>query len=231
MKVGIYALYWWDQDLIYIGQSQDIDRRYKEHLSTLKSKKHTNYKVQDAYNKYGIPKLEIVEYCSLQQLNELEIQWTLEFNSLNTIQGLNIIEAGTVGYGTASNGSKYTKLQILMVFRAISTYNHPLYKDIAKNIGVNASLLKDIKCGKSHLWLKEAYPFRYSRMLNVNANSNSKSLYNSLGKVVKVLNTNNNTVYTIHNIREFAKQHNLANTHLGEVIRGNRKSHKGWKLA
>ena len=35
----------------------------------------------------------------------------------------------------------------------------------------------------------------------------------------------------VFNIREFAKINNLHNTCLGEVIRGKRKSHKGYRLA
>lgn len=55
MTIGIYALYWEEQDLVYVGQSQDIARRFTEHKRKLKNTSHTNYKVQAAYNLYGIP--------------------------------------------------------------------------------------------------------------------------------------------------------------------------------
>lgn len=50
MNSGIYALYWWEQDLVYIGLSQNLSSRKLEHLNKLKNNRHTNYKVQNTYN-------------------------------------------------------------------------------------------------------------------------------------------------------------------------------------
>lgn len=60
MTIGIYSLYWEEQDLIYIGQSQNIERRFTEHLYKLKNNTHTNYKVQKAYITYGLPSTNIL---------------------------------------------------------------------------------------------------------------------------------------------------------------------------
>ena len=46
---GIYALYWWEQDLIYIGLSQDLFSRKSQHYRSLKSSTHYNPKLQNAY--------------------------------------------------------------------------------------------------------------------------------------------------------------------------------------
>ena len=42
MTMGIYALYWQEQDLIYIGQSKEIERRFKDHLRELEACIHCN---------------------------------------------------------------------------------------------------------------------------------------------------------------------------------------------
>lgn len=88
MTVGIYALYWEEQDLVYIGQSSRLEARHKEHLVDLSQKIHSNYKVQESYNSYGEPKHIIIEYCKIEELDALEIYWTNEFNSLNPLRVL-----------------------------------------------------------------------------------------------------------------------------------------------
>lgn len=32
---GIYALYWWDQDLIYVGLTQNLNKRKREHFNAM----------------------------------------------------------------------------------------------------------------------------------------------------------------------------------------------------
>lgn len=229
MKIaGIYALYWEITSMVYIGQSQDVNRRFREHISKLKAGKHTNYKVTEHYSNFGIPELVILEICGIDKLNELEIVWTSEFNSLE--DGLNVTEAGKVGYGANGNASKYTKLQILKVFRAL--YGDPYYNyfTIANKVGVTYNLVHDIMWGKSHLWLQDKYPDLYSRMISnkeVHYN-NSKSYRTVYGKVATVLDTKTGILYEVSNIREFSKIHGLNNAHLGGVIRRQRKSHKGF---
>ena len=158
MTTGIYALYWEEQDLVYIGQSQGIESRYKEHLYKMKSNRHTNYKVQDSYNKYGEPELTILEKCIIEQLNELEIYYAKEFDSIN--KGLNIVEAGLVGWGVNSNASKYTKRQILKVFSLLYKTNLSV-KTIANRCLVRNNLVQDICRGHNHKWLAEKYPDKY----------------------------------------------------------------------
>lgn len=113
MNSGIYALYWWEQDLVYVGLSQNLSNRKKEHFTLLKNNKHTNYKVQNAYNNFGIPDFIILEYVEdILKLPELEVYWCNELNALGK-NGLCLVEPGVVGFGTNSNASKYSKIQIL----------------------------------------------------------------------------------------------------------------------
>lgn len=158
MKTGIYALYWEKPSLVYIGLSQDIESRFTEHLYKMRNNTHTNYKVQDTYKKYGNPELVILEICTYSQLNTKEIEWTKEFDSINA--GLNIIEAGRVGWGVNSNASKYTKMQILKVFSLLYRTNQTA-KSISNRAGVTESCVCDISNGSTHLWLQEKYPEKW----------------------------------------------------------------------
>lgn len=235
MTIGIYSLHWEEEmSRVYIGQSQNIENRYKEHLRKIRNKNHSNYKIREMYLKYSsLPTLSILQVTSIEDLNTLEDVWTKEFNSIK--EGLNIIEAGLVGYGSNSNSSKYSILQLLRVFRLVSSDNYLNNIEIAKLVKVDVSLVSDITKSSSHLWLKDKYPFRYSLMLarsnirysNRNCLATTNKLYNL--QLPVVIDTEGNE-YIVSNIRDFAKYHGLLNTHLGAVIRKQRKTHKGWKL-
>jgi len=203
MTIGIYALYWEEQDLIYIGQSQNIEKRFKEHLRKMQYSSHTNYKVQDAFNLYGKPVLEIIEISTINNLNYLEIYWTKEFNSID--KGLNIIEAGQVGYGYKSNNSKYSELQIIKVLRYLSN-PYLSYKDIKEKTKVSTSTINNIANGTAHLWLKDRYPLHYNRMVDRKSLrvgfSNRTSIYS---KVVSPIGD----VYLVTQIKDFALKYNL----------------------
>lgn len=239
MTIGIYALYWEEQDLIYIGLSQDIEGRYKEHLYNLRECKHTNYKVQNTYNLHGIPTLFIVEKCPLYKLNDKEVYWTKEFDSLNSNNGLNIVEAGQVGFGTSSNSSKYSKHKILKVFSLLyrTTLSHPEISTIVKQIPEH--LISDIARGSSHLWLKDMYPTQYlimrdnikKRMILNRSNALTRDI-----KYPEMLSPEGN-VYKVNILIEFCKSIpelslNLETSRkcIGMVLHGSKPSYKGWRL-
>lgn len=226
--IGIYALWFEEPSMIYIGQSQSINQRYSEHIRKLKNNKHTNYKVQNCYDLYGKPELIVLEECLLAELNDLEIQWTEEYDSLNT--GLNIIEAGQVGYGPNSNGSRYSKITILRVFSLL--YRTKLkQKEIVRKIKVNISLIEDIKQGNSHLWLREKWPDKYQKMKR-------RVNFKYSGELISFI-TPEGILHTTNNINNFAKEYcrnnknisyNTFATGLYRLKAKTRKQYKGWKL-
>jgi group I intron endonuclease len=233
MTTGIYSLYWEEQDLIYIGQSQNIEIRAKEHISLLTRGKHTNYKVQKAYNLYGLPEHSIIEICDITLCNEAEVYWTKEFNSLNTKQGLNIIEAGQVGWGTNANNSKYSKVQILKVF---SMLYKGVYRvgNITDRTNVSKATINDILTGSSHLWLKATWPEKHEQMLT--RAKVLQSISSKCGGSFTIISPEGDS-HTVSSITEFCKSLNITDTALTTTIRGfarvldgTRKQYKGWKL-
>lgn len=224
MTIGIYALYWEEQDLVYIGQSQNIEARFKEHLNKMGKGTHTNYKVQNSYNLYGKPELVILEEAIIDKLNDLEILWTKEFDSINN--GLNIIEAGQVGWGVNSNASKYTKWQVLKVFSLLTSGKFISAKVIATRIKVKLNLVSSIGSGESHKWLADTYPERYSLLLTRRA----ESLVCTANKEVMLILDPAGIVHEVTNISQFARQHGLDAINLTRVLRGTRKTHKKWRV-
>ena len=156
---GIYALWFEESSMVYIGQSSNITRRFNEHIRDLKSNSHYNYKIQDEFNRYGIPEFIILEYCSVLDLDTNEILWMDEFNSITL--GLNLVGGGRNARGTLASCSKYSKIQILRTFSLL--YNTSLsYKEIEAKTKVKHSTVGGIKNMETHLWLREEYPDKYN---------------------------------------------------------------------
>jgi group I intron endonuclease len=85
---GIYAIKNIVTNKIYIGQSMDVQRRWKNHKKDLISNKHANKKMQRSFNKYGSENFEfyMLEVCSLESLSLKEQKWIdsyLKSNLLN----------------------------------------------------------------------------------------------------------------------------------------------------
>lgn len=74
---GIYKIMNKIDGNIYIGSSKDVNIRKSMHFSRLKNNKHSNKKLQNAYNKYGINNFEffVIEYCKEEDLQRLEQIW------------------------------------------------------------------------------------------------------------------------------------------------------------
>jgi len=66
MTCGIYKIENTVNGKVYIGSSNNIDKRFKDHLNSLNKNKHHSRKLQNAYNKYGedVFKHETLIICS-----------------------------------------------------------------------------------------------------------------------------------------------------------------------
>ena len=64
---GIYKITNKINGKIYIGESLNIERRWKEHLLDLSFKTHKNYKLQNDYNKYGYEAFEFEVIATLDK--------------------------------------------------------------------------------------------------------------------------------------------------------------------
>lgn len=69
-KSGIYKIWHTASGRIYIGSATNIERRWDEHVRHLRSGKHANAHLQNAWNKYGQSAFlfEVVELCGEAEL-------------------------------------------------------------------------------------------------------------------------------------------------------------------
>ncbi len=231
MTIGIYSLYWEDQDLVYIGQSQNLERRYKDHINSLQNGTHNNYKVQDTFNKYGEPKFIVLEVCKIADIYTKEILWTEEFNSLHGLNGLNIVEPGTSssGWGTNAANARYSRIQILRVFSML--YKTTLkYSTISLKSKVPIHIINQIKNGLIHTWLCNDYTTKY-RLMQLRPKNYPKTkieestLVSSTGEIHILTSIKDFCL----SIPELAINIKTSSAAIGKVLLNKKKSYKGWK--
>lgn len=57
---AIYRLYWEDNEYYYYGQTSNLVQRFSVHKRELIKGKHHSKQLQNVFNKYGLPSLEII---------------------------------------------------------------------------------------------------------------------------------------------------------------------------
>lgn len=228
MTIGIYSLYWEEPDLIYIGQSSNIETRLKKHLSMLKCSTHPNYKVQRAYDNFGVPNTNILDTCEVLELDTLEAVYISEFNSI--ARGLNICEVlpgNGISYDHPS--AKYSKHKLLRVFARLASGRFSI-QEVANKEKVSRGLVSRIACGSHHRWLAEKYPDKYSI---ITATMRSNKIHNSRGGRAEIsakLISPNGEQIEFTNITKFCKENNLHQSAISMLLAGKRNSHKGYTL-
>ena len=198
VKIGIYRIIN-PTDKSYIGQSIDIERRFKEYknLRCIQQPK-----IYNSLKKYGVENhtFKIIEECSLEQLTEREKYWKLYFNSIN--EGLNCelndngvgprsqevkekirkSKMGTNGRKKGTHHSEYTKSLLSSIAKIQSWRKEVGKKQQGKNKHTDEyreSLkkpIKDLKTNKIYNSCTEAA---------LDLNISLTTLSNSLNKIYK----------------------------------------------
>lgn len=124
--IGIYKIENKLNGKIYIGQSNNIERRFKEHQTKGES---SRIPVDIAIQKYGRNNFtyDIVEETSIENLNEAEKFWIQKFNSIE--KGYNCSNGGDQQSIGENNGrAKITEKDVVEIRLAYK--NHEKQKDI-----------------------------------------------------------------------------------------------------
>lgn len=218
---------------MYIGESKDIQRRFREHKSKLLTNTHANAYLQNYVNKFGINNFEfkVIEYCAKRINRAREHYWVTYFKTLNRKYGFNLkptdpiiinkrspeitkkIQA-TKKKNAKKRGYWYTKKTISARVKSRKGYKHSI--KTKKKIGAKS-------IGRKLPKKTEAFKKMVSKM-NTGRDSHFKKKiiqYNKDGKKIK----------TWESITDAAKFYNTQTGHIVAVCKQERKTHKNyiWK--
>ena len=144
--VGIYCITNLVNGKKYVGQSTNIENRWKMHqvAATRKSFYGYDYPLYAALRKYGVEsfKFEVLEECSQERLDDREIYWIdrLETFPVSAGKGYNIIRGGK------GNSRRLTTKQILEIINLLSKQLYS-YRELAEQYGVCRDTIAHINKG------------------------------------------------------------------------------------
>lgn len=222
---GIYVLRFIGTDKVYIGLSKDIYGRQRNHKYSL-SQGIASPKLQNAYNLYGLPIMEILCECGEKELDTYEIEAITIFNSIEN--GFNTKSGGAVGPGDHISGdkngrSKHSEDTYIAVFMDLVNYNNN-YKDISTKYGVSIQIVDHIATGVSHKqWLQKLFPKEYDILVS-KINSRTRFVPTIL------INESLSIEYTVYSILDFSNEFNIPKSTVSGIITGALKNAHGWKL-
>lgn len=141
-KSGIYCI----ENLVnhkkYIGQSNNIEYRWKQHKYELNRGGHDNDYLQKSWNKYGGDNFDfyIIELCDITMLDELEVYYIEFYETLNRDKGYNLTSGGSVNKQYSKEVcekirqalighkvSEETRMKVSEHHADVSGENHPMY--------------------------------------------------------------------------------------------------------
>ena len=231
MTLGIYALTFKSIDQVYVGQSIDIECRVNQHRYLLSKNKHYNYKIQNQYiieQHIGYTILE--SDISVEQLNNMEVFWINEFNSIE--DGLNISTGGlSVGKGVNNPNSKYSQDLIIECFLALLDYTQSP-KKLAERLNMSESAVSHISGLRQHLWLQDMFPKEYETLITIHK-EHLRGSYQRKGIVKEYppIKSPEGALHYVVHLSNFCREHKLHIGAICRVLQGTLPTYLGWKLA
>jgi group I intron endonuclease len=151
--IGIYKITNKINGKAYIGQSINIEKRWKEHKKRYKNvnTRSYDYPLYKAFRKYGIDNFtfEIIEKCKEKKLNEKEIFWIEHYNTF--FKGYNQTLGG-------DHGKSVPKENILGIFEDLEN-TQLTHGEIAKKRNVSIEMVDGINTGR-HWHQNREYPIQ-----------------------------------------------------------------------
>lgn len=154
MSIGIYKIENNINHHIYVGQSVNIEKRWKREIaaSQLSADHSYDYPLQRAFRKYGVENFsfDIIETCSLEELNAKEIYWIHYYDSFFH------------GYNQTLGGEHHIlapKDNIINVIHDLETTN--LYhREIAEKNNISIEMVQGINTGRYWFDPYRTYPIQ-----------------------------------------------------------------------
>lgn len=156
--VGIYALINTVNGKMYIGQSVNIMRRWKDHRNIAKNSKgcKSHYPLYRAIRKYDLENFDfvILEVCQPEELNDRETYWIDYYDTLE--EGYNLVEGGQqpVYHTSKLNNKEAKEIRFLLLNTFLS------HEKIGEKFGVARRTVGAINLGETWRDPTLNYPLR-----------------------------------------------------------------------
>lgn len=159
MITGIYKITNTINGKNYIGQSIDIEDRWRKHRTPDKSC--LEYPLYRAFKKYGYSNFsfDILEECTREELNDKEIYYIEYYDSFGK-SGYNATKGGDSGY------HQQIRENTLDFIRKELFKNEKSYKELSDTTGVSYYTISRINTGSSHRVDNLLYPIRDNNTYN-----------------------------------------------------------------
>jgi group I intron endonuclease len=212
-QAGIYQIVNTKNGNVYIGSSNDLNRRKSQHFYCLKNGTHTNPKLQAAYNKMpSVFKFFVIEYCDESELKNIEQQY------------VNVLwDNGNHCYNVCKEIGRESPPKKTFNVNLIDKYGTEYFLadglcEFARKHGLHKQHLSLLISGK----LKTYKGWRLK---------NGKSIRpQSLKKTWNIISPSGEIYNNITNLTEFAELYNLNPSSFNKMANGKRNSLFGWKV-
>lgn len=202
--VGIYKITNLQNNKVYIGQSINIQERWKQHKSELNCHRHQNDHLQKAWDIYGKDnfKFEIICECSKDELDDKEIFYISEYNSINRDYGYNIQNGGASSPSAQETieklrgcGSDLSKDDVYRI--KICMYLLMDRKEISNKYNVSPKVLTAISQGKNFDYILPE--------LNESIHNLKQNLIDERNQKIVLLYDNGNSITEICKIMDLSE--------------------------
>ena len=171
MACGIYKIENLVTGSVYIGQSIDISRRWRDEKADAFNERASSYEtyLSRAFRKYckiddkNVPdfsnfSFEVLEECSADQLNSREQFYIDKFDSFN--HGYNMTVGGAAEYKYVAEEKVLTKDQVFEIVKCLQTELLKSSDEIGKQFGISGRMVRNINNGTCHHLDSLTYPIR-----------------------------------------------------------------------
>lgn len=191
----------------YIGQTNNLERRKKQHLQDslyqyANREVAYNQPIHAAIRKYGINNfqidvLEIIDSDNWDEVNKKESQYILEYNTLAP-NGYNLKAEGAANVG--GNKSKLNENTIQSIIQDLK--NNVSQSQIAETYQISRSYVADINNGRCLKQQNEIYPLQKNRITEdeyLQIIDLLKNTHLSMREIARETGKNRDTIWNINN--------------------------------
>ena len=195
-----------DERYIYVGQTRNIEKRFRQHKSMLFAKKHHNRFMQNLHNKYSIDSFEFFLLDILVTDNQNDVDKLEEY---------------------------YISVYRRALFNIINICNVSANSNGVKRSDATKKRCSDAKKDHwSRLDYREQTTKRLKQYHNNSDNKNrmvEKRVKNQIYKYKGLIDPNGVVYENIKNYSAFCRDNNINQGAIYQVLKGNIPAHKGWK--